>query len=274
MDLKNIVKLFRITKPNKMGKKLLILATAPEVKIYFEDQRVREYFKEYDVAMLNKMPLCSEEEMHIIRPKYIIFFDGIFFDRLDEDGKPNERREWVEDVFSRIDWECNIVIPVLAKYNVHNPNLKYIYIGVFSLKYNCMTRALYRRNLVNMGFNNVVMGAVYYGITFGYEEIAILGFTYGNVNSRAPYMEEDGLHVEGYPHYYDEDTHPSVVPPEKLFDGRISYSYKRALREVSSTYKLCELARYANDNKVEIINFTPNNRVDVFRTKDLNKLIN
>ncbi len=272
MKIGNITKLKKTTKPVICGKKLLVLATAPEVKAYFDDYRVREYFRDYDVAVINKMPLCSETEMHVITPKYIIFFDGIFFDDYDEKGNKNIRKEWVEEVLERVDWECNLVVPLLAEYQIENPHIRQIYIGVLKAKYNRLTSVLYRHNIVNMGFNNVVMGAVYFGITFGYKQIALMGFTYGSINI-GDYMDEDGLHVATYPHYYDEKVSHILIPNNELFDGTTSYLYKRAVREVESMYKFCELARYAEDNNVEIINYTPNNTIDVFKSKNLDGLI-
>ena len=54
-----------------------------------------------------------------------------------------------------------------------------------------------------------------------------------------------------------------------LFDGKESYLLKRAKRAVESVFKLCELARYARDMGVDVVNYTPRNCVDVFRTERL-----
>ncbi len=263
MDLKKITRVFDITAPNKMGNNLLILATSPDVKAFFEDDKVRDHFKDYDVAFINKMPLCSEDELHVIKPRYIIFMDGIFFEDYFESDEPNERKIWVEKVLAGIDWECNIVIPSLARFGVDNDHLKYIRLSVMEARYNAFSKVLYRKNLANVGFNNVVMGAIYYGITFGYTNIAMMGFSYQNGKK---YMDVDGMHLEGYPHYYDLDTHPRVIPFEQLFDGKNSYTLKRALREAEAEKKLLELAIYAKDMGVRVTNYTPMNGVSVFPT--------
>jgi len=266
MDIRKISKVFEYTKPRKLGNKLLILATAPEVKPFFEDESIRKRFEDYDIAVINRMPLCSEAEMHLIKPKYIVFSDSVFYDDHLENGDINERKILVEQVLGRVDWECNVVVPVWASYSIDNSFIHYIKLSILNLDYNVLTRPLYNRNLANFGFNNVVMGAIYFGITFGYRDIAIMGFTYRNGEM---YMDEDGLHTSSYPHYYDECTYPEVVGYDKLFDGKESYLLKRAKRAVESEYKLCELARYAHDMGVDVVNYTPRNCVDVFRTERL-----
>ncbi len=257
-----------ITKPVKMGDKLLILATSPATGYFFDKESIRQQFEGYDIAFLNKMILCSEEETHLYRPKYFVFMDGIFYDDdFNGKGTVNERKKAVEAALEKIDWECYVVVPILASFNVKNPNVKYIKLGVFSRHYSPIMRWLYSRNIANTGHNTVVMGALYFGITFGYKNIGILGFSYspGRI-----YMDEDGLHEIEYMHYYDTEEHEIFVPNEKIFVNGENFLLRRAKRAIVSNQILCDLAKYAGDMGVEVINYTPENMVDVFRTKRLN----
>ncbi len=269
MKFKNIVKLKRITKVNKLGDKLLILATAPEVKAFFDNERVREYFRNYDVAVINKMPLCSEKEMHLIKPRYMFFLDDIFYADSWE-GKPNERKQWVEDVLGRVDWKCSVVVPCLASFNVDNENIDYIYLNIFSAPYNRFTKTMYKKNLLNPGYNTVTFGALFFGVTFGYETIGLLGFAY-----RVPYgyMDEDGYHYDGYTHYYETEPKHYVLKNEDIVVNGESLKLRLAKRAVESQTIMSYVMKYANDMNVHVTNYTPYSDVDMFEYKDINKCI-
>ncbi len=265
-NYRNIGKLFKLSKPQKMGDKLLVMATAPSTALFFEKESVRKQFEGYDLAFLNKMLLVSEREAHMYKPKYFIFMDDIFFAEKLNDGTVNKRRKDVEEALERVDWECYVVIPVLAELNVKNPLVKYIRIGIFSKGYKAPYKSLYRRNIFNPGYNTVVMGAIYYGITFGYDDIAILGFSYrpGYI-----YMDEYGLHVEDYMHYYDTEKSAEHIPFEEIMQNGESFMLRRSKRAVESSRILCDLALYAREMGTDVINYTPDNMVDVFRAGKL-----
>lgn len=261
IKLSNITKISKISKPCTLGDNLLILATSPEVNAYLHNEEVREYFKEYDVAVVNKMPLCSESEMKTIRPKYIIFSDNIFY--LDSiNGVPNERKIWVEEVLTRIDWDCYIVIPFLATYQVSNPKIKYIYLNILEMRYNQLADYFYKKNIANSGGNTVVMSALYFGITFGYKQIGILGFTY---RSGYGYMDEDGWHYDGYIHYYDEKVKHNVIKNDDIFTNGEDFLLWLAKRGVKSRTILRDIALYAKKHNSNITNYTFHSNVDTFK---------
>ena len=260
-NFRNITKLFDLTKPRKMGDKLLIMATAPSTALFFEKESVRKQFEDYDLAFLNKMLLVSEKEAHIYKPKYFIFMDDIFFADKLEDGSVNIRKREVTEALERVDWDCYVVVPVLAEFDIVNPLVHFIRIGVFAKRYKSPYKGLYRRNVLNPGYNTVVMGAIYYGITFGYADIAILGFAYRPGYIR---MDEDGLYIENYLHYYDKDVVVDHIPFEKIMQNGESFMLRRSKRAVESNRIMCDLALYANDVGCNVVNYTPDNMVDVF----------
>ena len=53
-----------------------------------------------------------------------------------------------------------------------------------------------------MGMNNVIQGALYFAITFGYKKVAMLGCLYRHLDF---HMESDGLHIKEHMHYYDNE---------------------------------------------------------------------
>ncbi|MCR5399358.1 MAG: hypothetical protein K6E68_07475 [Lachnospiraceae bacterium] len=269
MNLKNVTKLTRITKPKKLGDKLLILATAPCVSRFFESEKVREQFKDYDLAFINSMVLESEDWLHEYKPRYLIFLDGWFlYDNEFGVGVKNEFKSRLENILDKITWECYLVTPILSELKVNNPHIQCIYLNILSSKYSSKKKWLYKNNLMIPGANNVVMGAIYFGITFEYKEIGLLGFTYRTDNDFC--MEEDGLHGEDYAHYYDLDVHPYVVKNEEIFDKNGEcFLLRQTKRQLVSTQILCDLANYAKDCGTVVTNYTPKSRIDMFRYKKL-----
>lgn len=274
--MKNIVKKieslkkFRfLSKPTKMGEKILLLATAPCVEDFFKYESVRKQFEGYDLAFINYMLVHSEKEVFEYKPKYIVLLDPIFFqsDYYGE-GSINPEKEKVVNVLEKIDWECYLLTSVLADFGLKNSNIKYVRLSCFEVGYHKWVLPLYRKNFVNMGIYNVMQGAVYFAITFGYKKIAILGCTYGmnKISKR-----EDGVHLEGYAHYYDMEPIHEFVPieqVEKMKYGLVSSIYERGKKSMICFWNL---NKYALLEGAEIINYSEGSFIDAFKAGTLNK---
>ncbi len=267
MNIGNVRLLRNITSPRVLGDNLLILAGSPDTNRFFDNKSIQNYFENYDIAFLNKTPLCFEDKLHAFKPKYLFFMDGIFYeDNFDGENAGNKRKEWVEKVISKIDWECNIVTPCLGKFNVDNHYLQYFGLSPFSSKYIKALDYLFSKNIINTGLNNVVFGALYFGITFGYKHIGLMGFPY---RAGYSYMDIDGYHVDGYEHCYDKDAHTKIIPYKDLFYENKSFVYWETKRALNSQKQLCSIARYAKEHNVQIINYTEKSYVDVFEHRHI-----
>lgn len=259
----------KITKPKKMGDKILLLATAPCVSDFFEYESVREQFKDYDLAFINYMIYYSQEEVFLYKPKYFILIDSIFYDDEFFKDKPyNPEKKKVVDVLERIDWECYVVTSVFADFGVKNEHVKFIRLSCFTSSYKKSTRTLFQKNYLNTGIFNVVQGALYFAITFQYKKIAVLGCTYKNLEM---FMDVDGLHILEHNHYYDLTKKEIIITNEELDKRETGYIENLDRRAHISSKILWDLKKYAMDMKAEVVNYSEGSMVDSIRMGKLNK---
>lgn len=267
--LESLKRLTSLNKPTKMGEKILLLATAPCVKDFFDSESVREQFKDYDLAFINYMIFYSQREAFLYKPKYIILLDPIFYqEEYYGVGTKNPEKEKVVEVLERIDWECYLITSILADFGVKNKNIKYIRLSCFQLPYKEWVVPLYKKNYVNMGIYNVMQGAIYFAITFGYKNIAILGCTYQPAERC---MKEDGLYIYGYAHYYDPERTCDYIPIEKLQKMDSSYLANALERGGKSLACFWNLNKYAKKQGAEIVNYSDGSAIDAFKAGVLNK---
>lgn len=259
----------KITRPKKMGDKILLLATAPCVSDFFEYESVREQFKDYDLAFINYMIYYSQEEVFLYKPKYFILIDAIFYDDEFFKDKPyNPEKKKVVDVLERIDWECYVVTSVFADFGVKNEHVKFIRLSCFTSSYKKSTRTLFQKNYLNTGIFNVVQGALYFAITFQYKKIAVLGCTYKNLEM---FMDVDGLHILEHNHYYDLTKKEIIITNEELDKRETGYIENLDRRAHISSKILWDLKKYAMDMKAEVVNYSEGSMVDSIRMGKLNK---
>ena len=118
-----------VTKPHKMGNKILLLATAPCANYYFKYESVKKQFQDYDLAIINFMLLYSEKEVFELKPKYVILFDPIFYTEglrgniIDFDAK-----KAVKEVLEKINWDCYVVTTIFADFELTNNRIKFMLI--------------------------------------------------------------------------------------------------------------------------------------------------
>ena len=256
----------RPVSPVKMGEKILLLLSAPCTQAYFDSEEVRRQFAEYDLAIVNNMLVYSEREMHIWHPKYVIIFDPVFYN--DDISYSDKRNNFLQAV-ERIDWECYIVTSSLAKFRIKNENVKFIYISPFSIKkYSNLKIGFLKKNIVNLGCNSVIQGALYFAITFLYKEIAILGCTYKGYDVE---MKQDGLHLDGYSHYYDGQIDHEIIANEQLEQMSMGFLTDYYYRSYLSSMIFHNIKKYANKMGVIITNYSEGNKIDAFVTKELRK---
>lgn len=269
----------KMTKPCKMGEKILLLATAPCANDFFENESVQKQFENYDLAFINYMIFYSQDAVFKMKPKYFVLIDPIFYkddyfenmkqaddrivEKIDyeriEKEHINPEKEKVVEILERIDWECYVVTTVLADFGIKNNNVHYIRLSCFGTKYKSNRLFLLRRNWANLGMNNVIHGALYFAITFGYKNIAILGCTYKNLNM---HMEEDGLHILEHNHYYNLKQEEFVLSNEDLSKRNESYIGQISKRAVISSECLWNLKEYARLQGAVLTNYSRGSMID------------
>lgn len=281
MDLKRKIDSFkkvfvspRMTKPTKLGKKLIILATAPSVSAYFDYASVRSQFADYDIAMINFMVLHSQKELFMLKPKYLILMDPIYYDdssweRLDVQPWMQEDILNVRKILNEISWQCNIITSVLADFEnvgVNNPCLSYIRLSIWSKEYSIFWHGAFKRNLLNFGSNNVIMGALFFAITFGFENVALLGCP----NKSLWYeMKVDGIHIHEHMHYYDKEREEDFIPNDKIINKYGSFSMRLNKRAYENCKTMYSLHKYAIKMNCSIINYSEGSMIDTIQQGEL-----
>lgn len=257
----------KLTKPRKMGEKILLLATAPCAKDFFEFESVREQFKEYDLAFINYMLVYSEYEFFKLKPRYVILLDPIFYDDI-YNGGYNYEKEKVVRILEKVSWRCYLVTSVLADFGIVNDNIQYIRLSCFAKKYRKPLLALFQKNYINFGIYNVIQGALYFACTFGYDNVAVLGCTYKNLEM---FMDTDGLHILEHNHYYDLNQEEIIITNEELDCRKTSFISDLDKRSYESSRILWDLKQYAQIMNTEIINYSEGSMVDSIKMGRLNK---
>lgn len=262
-SVKQIINFYRTVKVQKMGKKILLLAGAPCVKDFFENADIREQFREYDLAFINYMILQSKDDFFRLQPKYVILYDPIFYQ---EHVNGNDDKKKIEEVLNEVTWECYIVTSVFGNFNLSNDMVHYIRLSCFGKKYNTLFLPLYKRNWLNLGVFNVVQASLYFAITYGYEEIAILGCNYQMAEF---HIVDAGIEIINPLHYYDNQPIIEYVEWEKINNcknGYVSEIFKRGMNSAACFWNINKYAKRMNAN---ILNYSDYSALDAFKNGKL-----
>ncbi len=267
-SLRKLLVTNRITKPCTMGTNLLLLATAPCVSNYFENESVRKQFEDYDIACINYMLYYSKEEVFQMKPKYLVLIDPCFYQEhiSSIEAPPLPDYKEIAKILEEVNWKCYVVTTVFADFEVSNSHISYIRLSCFSSTYKEWKLPLFKSNYLNLGFYNVIQGALFFAIVFGYKNIAMLGCPYKPLNAK---MTEEGLHVVEHKHYYDETTYEYTIPYEELLLREEGFFAGLNKRAYLSSRCLWDIKKLADRFGCNIINYSEDSRIDAFRVSKL-----
>ncbi|MCR4754336.1 MAG: hypothetical protein K5868_02280 [Lachnospiraceae bacterium] len=258
------VLLVQPTRVKTMGKRLFVLLNAPSANLYIRNKSIQDMFGAYDLAVVNYMPVYAYKEFCDFKPRYWILIDpGLYF----ENDSYNSEKRKIEDVLSKIDWECSIVTNQFADFNCRNDHIDYIRLPFYSAKrvskYNV---GFAKRNIIAYGMNNVAHASLFFGITFGYKHIALLGLEYKMWNA---YMDEKGLVFEDNEHFYDKKMPDIRYSYAEINKNKHGILVGQCERDAESLRMFKKLRKYADIMGSEIVNYSPHSRVEFFLTKPI-----
>lgn len=254
----------RITPPRVLGEKILILATAPCASSFFEQESVRKQFEDYDIACINYMLYYSKEQIFQIKPKYFVLMDPCLYQEYVTSSNEPEIPSYKEiaKILEEVDWECYIVTTVLANFEISNPCIRYMRLSCFSTTYKKWKVPLFKRNYINLGYYNVIQGALFFAIVFGYKDVAMLGCPYKPLNVS---MIEEGLHVIEHEHYYDTKIFEYTIPYEELHSREEGFLERLNKRAYLSCKCLWDIKKLADILGCKIVNYSKDSKIDAFR---------
>ncbi len=258
----------RVTKPRKMGDKILLLLSAPDAHNYFDYGSVREQFKEYDLAVVNYMPVYSMDKLREYKPKYFIAMDpGFYQDDFMGPGTINTEKAKLVNALEQIDWDCYFITSVVADFGLKNSHITLIRLNCFSAKLNNLTYWMYKKNWVGPGFYNVVQAAVYFAITFEYSDIAIMGCPYRSLQYD---MQPDGLHIHEHNHYYELNRDEVIISNDELKKYKYGYDVQYHRRALNTSKILYYLAEYAGKCGADLTNYSEKSMITTIKAGSLN----
>ena len=246
--------------------KLLVFGNGPSLA-----QQLREhtsYFQKYDAICLNKFALS--EYFQVIRPRYYLFVDPVWFEPEDELDKFTQREmnETLHRLENDVTWDMDLI---LAAREIKNKNLMRVIQSNKKIKVRTLCTlefhgfhwlGLYLRKKGLNAFppHTSPVASLYAGFLMGYREIQIFGIDSNWVKDLVV-TEQNHVAVKKYDHFYGGK--PMVLESP---DGAGSDKHMAdVMKENFIIFQVyMDIAEYAREIGVKIINMTPGSFVDAF----------
>lgn len=265
-----------VTKPMDLseGKRMLVMATGKSANEYWDNPDVQDKFKDYDMLVMNRSIYKMEEQIFQKKPKYFAACDPIYWGEESASVNSNLAKDTFQktkDVLERIDWECFLVTSIYEKFSIKNDKIHIIRLN--ATIYESDTQfcyKLYRGNFCCPSLKNVGQLAIYFGITFGYKELAVIGMDFDFFKNL--FCDDNclvGLYAE---HQYDRiDGKVVEAHFSKEKYGTINNSVlAKYLLNISDTFKTYgRLGLYAEKMGSKIVNYSTESMIDCYEKRKL-----
>lgn len=257
------------------GRKLMLLGTAPSANEFWHSEELRSKYADHDMVVMNRSIYKMRDEVFRMKPRYFAVADPIYWGEANPNGVDpkvlRETKEQFEDVMNHVDWDCYLITYEYAKIHFHNDHVHVIRINVTTeLKDEPMTYRLYASNDCGSYFHNVGLVSLYFGLTFGYKEIGLVGMDFDFF--KGVYCDENGEVGEVLHHQYDEKDAPLIheVYRRGIYPEINGSMVAWCLRNLSDTLaSFGQMGIYANYQGAKIINYSPNSMIDCYEKRTL-----
>ena len=252
------------------GKKLLVLATGKSAKTFWESDDIQDRFSDYDIVIMNRSVYKMEKEIFELRPKYIALCDSIYWGGKKKsyvgDAMARETYDKTKAVLDKIDWDCFLLTSIHEKFDIENSRIRILRMNATPLDaIGKIGYKLYPYNFASPQIYNVSQLAIYFGITFGYSEIGLIGMDFDFFKNIV--CDERCRIVDEVEHQYDVKDNKKIQltvnrETEGEINGSVLAKYLRLLADTAATFG--KLAIYAEKIGCKIINYAPNSMIDCF----------
>ncbi len=236
------------------GKKVVVFGNGPSAK----DFPYRKYIDQgYDICCVNHFAL-DEELFFAIKPTFYCCVDP---DYASADFPKTEDDKRFVSIMERVDWELNLIcyrdehISVLK-----NPYIKYRYVthNVLDCEFNSIKNKLYSRNMASCGFQNVIVGAVYYFVMSQADRVILTGVE--NDWHRELVVGEDCDVYREYVHFYGTER-INVTQAGQIGKGEL---YKYFEWYTTTLKQHATIAKFAKANGVKVENACLPSYIDAY----------
>ncbi len=247
------------------SKRLAILGNGPSLKKQLPKLIEQREWEQADMMAVNFFALS--EEFRLIKPKYYILSDPMFFRKAGH----SERIENLYNALATVEWQMTLYVqyynPEKFDYTAaiaNNPNIRIVkfhstvFHGFRSVEFWC-----YRHGLGSGNWGTVVQNGILTAIQIGYRTIELYGVDHTLL---------DGLTVDNQnrlcrtaSHYYD--TTPAE--PKPIYYNATNpprpYTMAEYLAETAELFRGHEVLRdFAKEEGVKIINRTAGSLIDAY----------
>ena len=267
----------RVTLPCDMsnGKKLLILATGTSANEFWDNCCWRRgNFEEYDIMVMNRSIYKMKEQVFRMKPKYFAACDSIYWGanakkRISEE-LAIETYQKTKEVLEEINWDCFLITTIQEKFCFTNPKVKIIRINATDYdSSHSWAYWLYKNNFAQPAVHNVAQLGIYYGVTFGYKELGLVGIDFDFIKNI--YCNKDckvGVHAE---HQYEEKATRVFLDSEVvgLYNNSVMAKYIYQTAEAIACFG--KLSMYAERMNCKIYNYSLESLLDCYEKKSLDE---
>lgn len=215
-----------------------------------------------DVIMVNDSILT--DLFFELKPRYLCLADPVYFEKTDDEGEERKKTAVIERL-EQVHWDLTMVMPADAdpahfQVNPDHISLKFVNNVPLDYSINFMRTALYRRNLSVPVLVNVVVLGIYTALQKGYQTIYLHGVDSDSYKNICINQKNEMVMREF--HYYGSSDRN--LNDQKYYGFTTGNLYKRLACEVAMFRSYVDLASYADQLGIRVINASPNSMIDAF----------
>lgn len=247
------------------SKRLAILGNGPSLKKQLPKLIEQREWEQADMMAVNFFALS--EEFRLIKPKYYILSDPMFFRKAGH----SERIENLYNALAKVEWQMTLYVqyynPEKFDYTAaiaNNPNIRIVkfhstvFHGFRSVEFWC-----YRHGLGSGNWGTVVQNGILTAIQIGYRTIELYGVDHTLLDGLM--VGENNRLCRTASHYYDT----TAAQPKPIYYSATNpprpYTMAEYLAETAELFRGHEVLRdFAKEEGVKIINRTAGSLIDAY----------
>ena len=253
------------------SKCVAILGNGPSLKRELPQLIAQRAWEEKDILAVNFFALS--EEVALIKPKYYVISDPMFFRKA---GYGERVQELYKALAEKVSWPMKLYMqyynPEHFDYRSaigHNPNIEIVpfhsivFHGFRSVEFWC-----YRRGLGSGNFGTVIQNGEFIALQLGYRRIELYGVDHTLLDGLM--VDEKNRVCRRKSHYYDSEQSPAEPIYYNATNPPRHYTMSEYLSETAELFRGHEVLRdFSEKCGAEIINRTANSMIDAYKREPM-----